>query len=237
MSANLETPGPVGRAFSRVDGGQQPRQPRLLELPSRRPHVGLADELFEGRLDRFPCPRTPDSRQAVLPWQSELRGPAVGTAGAVHGVSKMGQSVLLELSPRRPRASAGQVFGEVPPDPLLGPDGRVPRRMPYEAHAHPPGPAPGAARAGHGVTQRLEAAALELPIRRPLGSISEERPQFRPDSLVGPPGASAPGGACRWCGRRRHIRNRSRRRSATSSGTRSTAASQCSRSRKVESER
>jgi hypothetical protein len=176
--------------------------------------------------------------RAVLPWQSELRGPAVGAAGAIHGVSKMGQSVTLELRPRRPQAPPGQVFGKVPPDSLLGPDRRVPRRMPDEAHAHPPGPAPGAARAGHGVPQRLPAAVLELPIRRPLGSIGEERPQLLPDPLVGPAGASALGGSCRWPGRpRRHARNRSRMRSATSSGARSTAPSQCSRSRKVESER
>ena len=95
------------------------------------------------------------------------------------------------VRPARTQPSTATRFGG--PGIWRGPAGsaprsrrRVPRRMPDEAHAHPPRPAPGAARAGHGVTQRLEAAALELPIRRPLGSIGEERPQLRPDSRVGP---------------------------------------------------
>ena len=208
MSPNLETPRPVVGTLSRVDGGQHPRQPGPLELPSRRPHVGLADELSECCSIASPRPPAPDSGEAVLQWQSELRGPAVGAAGAIHGVSKVGQPVLLKLRPRRPRAPPGQVFAEVLVDAVLGPDRRVPRRMRDEAHAYLQSPALGAARARYRITKRFRSVALELPIGRPLHSASQKSTQVFTNPVFGPDGPSTVSGVrVLGGGKRLHAQN------------------------------
>ncbi len=74
--------------------------------------------------------------------------------------------------------------GEIAPDPLLSPDGRIPGRMPDVRHAPFPCPSLCAADARDLVTEALEPRSLELSVRWPLAASGKKAAQLRTDRLL-----------------------------------------------------
>jgi len=183
---NSQTISPVSRSLPHPDRAEHATEPRSLELTVRRPPRRVADHFLQARLDDVRSPTPADARSPVAASKPKFRSPPIGAAGAVDSVAQLGQSILLELLSRWPRLFSPQVFAKVTADPFLCPYRRVARAVPDETHAQFMRPMLRPARPCNRVTKPLETTALEIPIGRPFGPISQELAEFIPDPVVGP---------------------------------------------------